>query len=140
MMCRSVDAFINFGLMRISVMTDGEQKAENDDGATDDMPVPPDLSSLFQKQTQQISDACQKASQAFSVFKTRDQDVATLTQTLTSEVNQVFMLAAAAKTPQLAMATIPPVLALANTAFAKVPVADQKTASEIQQAFAPFKS
>lgn len=110
----------------------------NDDNNDNDMPVSPDLTSLFQKQTQQINDACEKASQAFSVFKTRDSDVASLTQSLNSEVNEVFMMAKAAKTPQLAMATIPPVLALANTTFAKVPVTDQKTVSEIQQAFAPF--
>jgi hypothetical protein len=119
-------------------MADNEDMTSDDTGADTEMPAPPDLSSLFQKQTQQINDACQKAAQAFSVFKTRDQDVATLTQTLTAEVNQVFLLAAAAKTPQLAAATIPPVLALANTAFAAVPVTEQKTATEIQQAFAPF--
>ena len=79
----------------------------NDDNNDNDMPVPPDLTSLFQKQTQQINDACEKASQAFSVFKTRDSDVASLTQSLNSEVNEVFMMAKAAKTPQLAMATIP---------------------------------
>ena len=113
-------------------MTDVNE--DNDDA----MPAPPDLTSLFQKQTQQINEACQKASQAFAVFKTRDQDVASLSQSLNSEVNEVFMMAKAAKTPQLAMATIPPVLALANTIFAQVPVTDQKTQSEIQQAFAPF--
>ena len=73
------------------------------------------------------------------MFKARDQDVASMTQSLNSEVKKVFMLAAAAKTPELAMATIPPVLALANIAFAKVPLTDQKSLSEIQQAFAPFK-
>lgn len=109
----------------------------NDDNTDDAMPTPPDLTSLFQKQTQQINEACRHANQAFSVFKTRDQDVASLTQSLNSEVNEVFMMAKAAKTPQLAMATIPPVLALANTAFAKVPVTDQKAQNEIQQAFAP---
>lgn len=121
-------------------MTDDNATSTADEDAhTDDMPTPPDLTALFQKQTQQINDACQKAGQAFSVFKSRDQDVATLTQSLNSEVNEVFMMAQAAKTPQLAMATIPPVLALANTTFAAVPVTDQKTQSEIQQAFAPFK-
>ncbi len=107
---------------------------ENEDG----IPAPPDLTSLFQKQTQQINEACQKASQAFAVIKTRDSDVASLTRSLNSEVNKVFMMAKAAKTPQLAMASIPPVLAIANTTFAKVPVTDQKAVSEIQQAFAPF--
>ncbi|MCF8467502.1 MAG: hypothetical protein K9G33_08890 [Sneathiella sp.] len=121
-------------------MGEEKEKTGDDTGADAEMPAPPDLSSLFQKQIQQINDACQKASQAFSVFKARDQDVATLTQSLTTEVNQIFMLAAAAKTPQLAMATIPPGLALANTAFASVPVTEQKTAAEIQQAFAPFSS
>lgn len=110
------------------------------DDNDDDMPAPPDLTSLFQQQTQQINEACQNASQAFAVFKSRDSAVASLTQSLNSEVNEVFMMAEAAKTPQLAMATIPPVLALANTTFAKVPVTDQKTVSEIQQAFAPYKS
>ncbi|MBO0333066.1 hypothetical protein J0X12_05555 [Sneathiella sp. CAU 1612] len=108
------------------------------DENNDEMPVPPDLTSLFQQQTQQINEACENASQAFAVFKSRDSAVASLTQSLNSEVNEVFMMAAAAKTPQLAMATIPPVLALANMTFAKVPVTDQKTVSEIQQAFAPF--
>jgi hypothetical protein len=111
----------------------------NDDNKEDAMPAPPDLTSLFQKQTQQINEACQRASQAFAVLKARDQDVASLTQSLNSEVNEVFLMAKAAKTPPLAMAAIPPVLALANTTFAKVPVTDQKTQSEIQQAFAPFK-
>lgn len=113
--------------------------AADEDVRTDDMPAPPDLTSLFQKQTQQINDACQKAGQAFSVFKSRDKDVAALTESFNSEVNAIFMMAQAAKTPQLAVATIPPVLALANTAFAAVPVADLKTQSDIQQAFAPFK-
>jgi hypothetical protein len=108
------------------------------DAGDEEMPTPPDLTALFQKQTEQINEACQKANQAFAVFKTRDQDVSSLTQSLNSEVNEVFMMAKAAKTPQLAMATIPPVLALANTTFAKVPVTDQKTQSEIQQAFAPL--
>ena len=45
-------------------MTNDEQKGEADAGADTEMPMPPDLSSLFQKQTQQINDACQKANQA----------------------------------------------------------------------------
>ncbi|MEX1034899.1 MAG: hypothetical protein WDZ54_03020 [Sneathiella sp.] len=111
---------------------------ETEQISDEEMPSPPDLTSLFQKQTQQIATAVQKANEAFAVFKNRDQDVASLTESLNSEINAVFMMAAAAKTPQLAIATIPPVLALANTTFAQVPVTDQKTGSEIQQAFAPF--
>ncbi|WP_340151788.1 hypothetical protein [uncultured Sneathiella sp.] len=112
--------------------------AETDQSTDDGMPTPPDLTTLFQKHTQQIAAACQKANEAFAVFKSRDQDVATLTTSLNSEVNEVFMMAAAAKTPQLAVATIPPVLALANTTFAQVPVTEQKAVSEIQQNFSPF--
>ncbi|WP_339631263.1 hypothetical protein [uncultured Sneathiella sp.] len=112
--------------------------AETTQSSDEEMPIPPDLTSLFQKQTQQIAAACQKANEAFAVFKSRDQDVATLTASLNSEVNEVFMMAAAAKTPQLAVATIPPVLALANTTFAQVPITEQKAVSEIQQKFAPF--
>ncbi|TNE35702.1 MAG: hypothetical protein EP348_08370 [Alphaproteobacteria bacterium] len=108
--------------------------------AVDAMPTPPDLTSLFQKQTNDINTACQQAAQAFSVFKTRDSDVQTLAQTLSAEVQQVFTMAAAVKTPQMALASIPPVLLVANTAFATVPVTDQKTQGEIQQAFAPFTS
>ncbi len=104
------------------------------------MPPPPDLSSLFQQQTAEINAACEKAGQAFTVFKSRDQDVASLVQTLSSEVQKVLMIAAAAKSPELAIASIPPVLALANAAFATVPVTDQKTAEEIQRAFAPFNA
>lgn len=112
---------------------------ENDtsEDAAEQMPAPPNLDRLFKAQTQQIGEAAQKANKAFEVFKCRDQDVTVLTQTLSTEVNAVFLLAAASQTPQLAMASIPAVLALANGAFATVPVALQKTTSEIVQAFAP---
>ncbi len=51
---------------------------------------------------------------------------------------KVFVIAAAAKSPELALASIPPVLALANAAFAEVPLADQKSQTALQAAFAPF--
>lgn len=108
-----------------------------DEEAAEAMPVPPNLEALFQSQTQQIEEAIQKANNAFEVFKSRDQDVSVLTQTLSTEVNAVFLIAAAAQTPQLAVASIPAVLALANAAFATVPVTLQKATGDVTQAFAP---
>jgi hypothetical protein len=109
---------------------------EEENGSTNDsMPPPPDLSALFQQHTAKINDACQQATKAFEAIKTRDQKVEALTQSLTQEVNQVFMLAAAAKTPQLAMLTIQPVLAAANLAFAQVPTTEQSSISSLQSAF-----
>jgi hypothetical protein len=115
-------------------------KIKDGSSESDEMPVPPDLSSLFKEQTQQISEAIQKAQKSFETIKKRDQDVATLTETLTAEINEIFVIAAAAQTPQLAAASIPVVLALANAAFATVPISDQKALAEINEAFAPFKS
>jgi len=106
-----------------------------DEETSELMPEPPKLEALFQSQTQQIEKATQKANNAFEVFKSRDQDVRVLTQTLSVEVNAVFLIAAAAQTPQLAAASIPAVLALANAAFATVPVTLQKATGDITQAF-----
>lgn len=112
---------------------------KDDNSMSDEMPAPPDLSALFQQHTQKINDACQQANKMFDAIKIRDQNVNTLTQTLTQEVNQVFTLAAAAKTPELAMLTIQPVLAVANLAFAQVPTTEQSSLSAIQQAFKPIE-
>lgn len=112
------------------------EKDQNEEPA-EPMPEPPKLDALFKTQTQQIEDAIQSANKAFEVFKSRDRDVTVLTQTLNTEVNAVFLLAAAAQTPQLAAASIPAVLALANVAFATVPVTLQKATIDISQAFVP---
>ena len=108
------------------------------EAAQTQMPAPPCLSSVFQKHSQQIEAACQKAGQAFSAIKSRDQDLSALIETLNQEVQKVFVIAAAAKSPELALASIPPVLALANAAFAEVPLTDQKSQTALQAAFAPF--
>ncbi|USG62370.1 hypothetical protein NBZ79_05170 [Sneathiella marina] len=114
---------------------DGLTESNGQEGASAEMPAPPNLETLFQSQTQQIDEAIQKANKAFEVFTNRDQEVTALTQTLSTEVNAVFLIAAAAQTPQLAAASIPAVLALANAAFATVPVTQQKAIAEVSQAF-----
>ena len=118
-------------------MSDAREGGETDAEGVE-MPPPPDLSSLFKAHSAGIEAACQKAGAAFSAIGARDQDLGTLVTKLGAEIEQVFTIAAAAKSPQLALASIPPVLALANTAFAAVPATDQKTQTALKDAFAPF--
>ena len=104
-----------------------------------EMPDPPDLSQLFNRQTDQINAACRQATQMFSALSQKDTQVQKLSAILAAEVEQVQALAAAAKTPDLAAAAAPAVIAAATAAFSQVPATDQACQRLIQTAFKPIR-
>ena len=105
----------------------------------DDMPQPPDLTSLFEDQSNQLKEAQEKAQSAFSVFAERDEMIGKLTDTYQKELTTVFTIAKGVTTPPTAIAAVPPVLAAANAAFAQTPITEQSVQAKIEAAFAPFK-
>ena len=113
-------------------MTDAE--------GTDDLPAPPDLTSLFEAQKKQLSEAQKEAQDAFKVFADRDAVIGKLTDAYQQELITVFTLAKAVTTPPTAVAAIPPVLAAANKAFAQAPLTEQQVLALIEGKFAPFNS
>ncbi len=111
---------------------DGDKTYHQSD---DTKPSPPDLTDLFAQHTQRINAACQQAADCFSGVKGRDEEIQTLTQSLSSEVTEVQTLAATATTPQLAAVAAQAVKLLAGVTFAKVAPASQKAQQSLQSSF-----
>ena len=107
--------------------------------AQDEMPSPPDLTSLFEEQSKTLKEAQAKAKAAFSVFAERDELIGKLTDTYQKELMTVFTIAKGVTTPPTALAAVPPVLVAANSAFAQTPITEQAVNAKIEAAFAPFK-
>ena len=108
---------------------------------TDDngMPVPPDLSGLYKQQAQELSEAQSAALSSFDVFQQRTSQVSELTATYEAEISQVFMIAKTVQNPSMAIASVPLVLAAANTALSKASVTETSINALIDAQFAPFK-
>ncbi len=106
----------------------------------DEMPTPPDLSALFDEQSESLKAAQAKAQSAFSVFAERDELVGKLTETYNKELMTVFTIAKGVTTPPTALAAVPPVLMAANAAFAQMPVTEQAALAKMEAAFTPFKN
>ena len=104
-----------------------------------EIPAPPDLSSLYQEQTEKLEDARKAVSKAFDVFKERDQKVGVLANSYQEEMIKVLAIAKAVTTPPTAIASVPVVLAAANTAFAQAPITEQAVIAAINASFAPLK-
>lgn len=107
---------------------------------TDEMPPPPDLTSLFEAQKEQLAKAQKQAQDAFKVFADRDAAIGKLTDAYQQELVAVFTIAKGVTTPPTAIAAVPPVLAAANKAFAQAPLTEQQVLGMIEEKFSPFKS
>lgn len=108
---------------------------------TDDegMPAPPDLSDLYKQQTRELSEAQSAALSSFDVFQQRNTQVSELVAAYEAEITQVFLIAKAVQNPVMAIASVPLVLAAANTALSKASVTKNSITALIDAQFAPFK-
>ncbi len=109
------------------------------DDETSEMPTPIDLSPLYQEQIDKLEEAQKAASQAFDVFKERDQKIGILANSYQEEMVKVLAIAKAVSDPITAVASVPVVLAAANTAFAQAPVTEQAIIAAVNASFAPLK-
>ena len=105
----------------------------------DRMPAPPDLSDLYQQQTRELSEARSAALSSFDVFQQRTAQVSELVAAYETEISQVFLIAKAVQNPTMAIASVPLVLAAANTALSKASVTKKSISTLIDEQFAPFK-
>ncbi|MBL4666715.1 MAG: hypothetical protein JKY04_05005 [Sneathiella sp.] len=105
----------------------------------DQLPMPPDLSALYQEHRSKLNEAYANSSAAFDIFKQRDAQIGALSQAYSQEIVKVFTIAQAVVNPPTAIASVPLVLAAANEAFAKAPVTEAAITGMIEGAFAPFK-
>ncbi len=103
------------------------------------MPAPPDLSDLYKQHTQELLEAQSAALGSFDVFKQRDQQVSQLVAAYEAEISEVFMIAKAVQNPTMAIASVPLVLAAANTALSKASGTESNLNALIDAEFAPFK-
>lgn len=113
---------------------------DSDDGMNEDMPQPPDLTYLFQDQTQKLKKAFKASSDAFTVFSKCDATFGALTATYQLEIVSVLTTAKAVTTPPTAIASVPIVLAAANIAFAQALVTEQTMTSMIEQSFSGLET
>ncbi|OUR78545.1 hypothetical protein A9Q83_06615 [Alphaproteobacteria bacterium 46_93_T64] len=109
------------------------------DDADDAMPMPADLSALYQDHSKKLKDAYAESSAAFNVFKERDAQIGALSRAYQEEMVKVFTIAKAVSNPPTAIASVPVILALANETFAKAPITEAALTSMIEGTFAPFK-
>ncbi|WP_025899727.1 hypothetical protein [Sneathiella glossodoripedis] len=81
--------------------------------------TPPDFTDLFEKQTAALADAAKASNACFEAIRSQDKILETLSSAYSAEIEQVFTIAKAVKNPPMAIASVPVVLTLANTTFAK---------------------
>ncbi|MEP3247323.1 MAG: hypothetical protein ABJN40_09665 [Sneathiella sp.] len=134
MMSRSAGVYIDWK-ERLAV-TDEDKDRDNADAQ---MPEPPDLSALYQEQSQKLKQAQSEASQAFGVLRERDQKVGALANMYQEEIVKVLAIAKAVSDPISAVASIPVVLAAANAAFAQASITEQATIAAIDASFSALK-
>lgn len=110
-----------------------------DDTDEIEMPVPPDLSALYQEHREKLNEAYANSSAAFEAFKQRDAQIGALSQAYQEEIVKVFTITQAVVNPPTAIASVPLVLSAANEAFAKAPVTEAALKALIEGTFSPFK-
>ena len=103
-----------------------------------EMPVPPDIDSLIQKQQKNLQSLYQASAEMYNAYASRDQLRSDLAASLADEINNVFTIAAAVKTSQQALVSIPLVLAAANSAFAGIPAAQENIEATTAAALTKF--
>lgn len=112
----------------------------NDDDGQSQMPVPPDIASLIEKQQKNLQAMYKASATMYKAYPARDQAFSTLGATLGAEITSVHVIADAVHSPDQALASIPLVLAAANTAFATIPLTEAAITATTEAATAKFSS
>lgn len=118
--------------------TEGPE-TENDQESMQ-MPAAPDIGALIQKQQKNLQAMYKASEKMFTAYPARDKALSSLGETLGIEITSVFTIAEAVHTPQQALASIPLVLAAANTAFASIPVTEAAITAKAETAVADFSA